>query len=130
MPIYLEANPHSSFLVFICLLMFCLVESFRYGYYFLKQNSIELKLFGLIRYNSFIVCYPLGAASECLVLYFTAKKLGDHYSLKMPNAWNFAFDMPLFMFALIPVYGAVFPQIYGYLMKQRRHYLHSLREAK
>lgn len=118
--------------------MFCIVESFRYGFYFLKMRNLDEtfigKLFGIIRYNSFLVCYPLGAGSECLIVYLTARMLSktnpDFYSIRMPNRLNFAFDMVYFMYALIPIYGTVFPQIYTYLLRQRKAYMLSLKEKR
>ena len=124
--------------VFLCLLMFCLVESFRYGFYFLKQQGLDEtligRIFGLIRYNSFLVCYPLGAIGECMSLYLLAKSLGrdipDAYSIKMPNRFNFAFNVPYFMYLMLPTYAVVFPRIYTYLLKQRRQYLASTQKKK
>lgn len=126
--------------VFLCLLMFCLVESFRYGFYFLKQQGLDETLigrgFGLIRYNSFLVCYPLGAIGECMSLYLLAKSLQvkddipDTYSIRMPNRFNFAFNVPYFMYLMLPTYAVVFPRIYTYLLKQRRQYLASSQRKK
>ena len=126
--------------VFLCLLMFCLVESFRYGFYFLKHQGLDETLigrgFGLIRYNSFLVCYPLGAIGECMSLYLLAKSLQvkddipDTYSIRMPNRFNFAFNVPYFMYLMLPTYAVVFPRIYTYLLKQRRQYLASSQRKK
>ena len=61
--------------------MFCLVESFRYLYYLVKQLGLEHKLFGrvlgFIRYNSFIVCYPIGAIGENIVMWYAIDKVRD-----------------------------------------------------
>ena len=105
--------------------MFCIVESFRYAFYFLKSHgkdeSLIGKLLGLIRYNSFLVCYPIGAASECLVVYEVAKRIRkempDRFSIRMHNKANFAFDMTYCMYFMIVLYGAVFPKLYTYLLK-------------
>jgi hypothetical protein len=118
--------------------MFCIVESFRYAFYFLKQHNLDEtllgKIFGLIRYNSFLVCYPTGAASECLMVYKVAKKIQkempDRFSIRMPNKFNFAFDMVYFMYLMIVLYGAIFPKIYGYLLRQRKSYLTNLFKPK
>jgi len=68
-------------------------------------------MFGLLRYNAFTVCYPIGASCDLLVGFYGAKYLSgtDDYSIRMPNAFNFAFDMSYFLYALVPVYGATFP---------------------
>jgi Protein tyrosine phosphatase-like protein, PTPLA len=95
--------------------MFSIVESSRYGFYFLKGRNLDStkigRLFGLLRYNTFTICYPVGACCDCLVGFYSAKFLSgvDDYSVRMPNSWNFAFDMSYFLYALVPLYGATFP---------------------
>jgi hypothetical protein len=84
------------------------------------------RLFGLLRYNLFLVCYPLGAGCECLVLYFVAKAIGTSMNIELPNRCNFGFDTAKFIYLMIPAYGVVFPQIYKYLLKQRREYMAGL----
>ena len=95
--------------------MFSIVESSRYGFYFLKGRGLDQtklgRIFGLLRYNTFTVCYPVGACCDCLVGFYSAKFLSgtNDYSIRMPNAFNFAFDMSYFLYALVPLYGATFP---------------------
>jgi very-long-chain (3R)-3-hydroxyacyl-CoA dehydratase len=134
MPLAQNGSP----LVFLCIFMFCIVESFRYAFYFLKSNgkdeSLIGKLFGLIRYNSFLICYPLGAGSECLVVYEVAKRIRkempDRLSIRMPNKVNFAFDMTYCMYFMIVLYGAVFPKLYSYLLRQRKAYMEGFNKNK
>jgi hypothetical protein len=61
--------------------MFALVESFRYAFYFVKQQGYEKttigRALGFVRYNSFIVCYPLGAIGENLVFYGAKQRIID-----------------------------------------------------
>ena len=102
---------------FIPLLMFFLIENIRYPYYLLKQAGMENtflgKFFGWLRYNAFIPIYPTGATTELITalqaipaIRSTKPKM---YSLEMPNDWNFAFDMELFIYALLPLYIFGFP---------------------
>ena len=134
LPLALNNSP----LVFICILMFCIVESFRYAFYFLKSHAKDEtligKFFGLIRYNTFLVVYPIGAGAECLTVYQVAwrirKEMPDQFSIRMPNKFNFAFDTIYFMYLMIVLYGAVFPKIYSYLLRQRRSYMQSFTKSK
>lgn len=84
------------------------------------------KFFGILRYNLFLVCYPLGAACECLVLYYVAKGLGSTMNINMPNRWNFGLDFQKCLYVMMLGYGVVFPQIYKYLLKQRREFMSGL----
>jgi len=113
MPQYLKHNPKHTLLVFICLAMFSMVESFRYGFYLVKKFNLEKtiigKFFGILRYNLFLVCYPLGAACECLVLYYVAKGIGSTMNINMPNRWNFGLDFQKCLYVMMLGYGVVFP---------------------
>ena len=92
------------------------------------------RIFGLVRYNSFLVCYPLGALAEAMTIYHLARRLGkevpDLYSVRMPNKVNFAFHLPYFMYLMLPTYAVVFPKIYTYLLKQRAQYLRRHKDVK
>ena len=100
--------------------MFAIVESYRYGFYFLKQINLDRtpigKFFGFLRYNLFLICYPIGAGSEVMALYFAGKMIkktdSDLYTVKMPNKFNFMWDTVYFMYFMIPIYGVIFPKIY------------------
>ena len=121
------------------IMMFCTVESFRYGFYYLKQVNMDEgtqigTIFGWLRFNLFLVCYPIGAFSEVVVLLNAAKEVAKtspkKYSIEMPNPYNFAFDMEYFMYFGIVCYVLVFPQIYMYLVAQRKNYFRSLGASK
>jgi very-long-chain (3R)-3-hydroxyacyl-CoA dehydratase len=115
--------------------MFSSVESFRYAFYLVKQLSCRgdsplAVILGCIRYNSFLVCYPTGMLAEVMVLLACANllKSRDDYSIRMPNAANFAFDIRYFLYSLLPIYGVGFPRVYTYLLRQRRSYLQARKE--
>lgn len=50
-----------------------------------------------LRYTLWIPLYPLGALYETLVVLRAAEYMeaSDRFSIRMPNAWNFTFDMAL-----------------------------------
>lgn len=115
-------------------MMFAVVESNRYAYYAIKQQSLENstigRILGFIRYNSFIVFYPIGAIGENVVIYGAKQRIIDKqlYSIFMPNKFNFVFDMG-FIFTIAPLlYLPTFPLIYYYLLLQRNKYFKEIKE--
>ena len=48
----------------------------------------------------------------------------------MPNKVNFAFDMTYCMYFMIVMYGAVFPKLYTYLLRQRKAYMEGYNKNK
>ena len=108
--------------IFLALFAFAIAEPIRYPYYFLKtlelDNSLIGRLFGHLRYNLFIVFYPLGAFSDLMAGVYSAKNIENQsvYSYELPNEMNFAFDYPWFITYIVPVfYMIAFPVAYMYL---------------
>lgn len=89
-------------------------------------------LLGYIRYNSFIVCYPIGAFCEglCLFNLWRVVSQNDQYSIKMPNKWNFAFYPEYFFFFSPILYVTVFPRLYFYMFRQRAHFIQTMRQGR
>ena len=60
-----------TYFIFSTILMFALVESVRYPYYFLKDQGWETTLlgrfYGYLRYSLFIFVYPIGASGEVVI---------------------------------------------------------------
>jgi very-long-chain (3R)-3-hydroxyacyl-CoA dehydratase len=121
---------HDTPAIFMTLMMFCIVESIRYPYYYLKSNGKENttigRFYGWLRYNTFIVCYPIGAIGEVLVGFAALPEIRStspkRFSIEMPNDWNFAFDMEYLIKLLPLIYIAGFPMNYLYLLGQRKRY--------
>lgn len=75
-----------------------------------------------LRYTIWIPLYPLGILCEGIVIlrnipYFVET---GRYSVSLPNDWNFAFDMPLFMkiyLLLLVLPGSYF--LMNYMRKAR-----------
>jgi hypothetical protein len=95
--------------IFFAFLSFSIVECVRYPYYLFKTIGMDEspigKFFGHLRYNVFIVFYPLGASCDLLVGVYSAyniKKLGL-YSLMMPNSYNFSFDYSWWVTYIVPL---------------------------
>lgn len=65
--------------VFLAFAAFAIAEPIRYPYYLLKildcENTMVGKFFGHLRYNLFILFYPLGALCDGLTGMYSAKNL-------------------------------------------------------
>jgi hypothetical protein len=102
---------------------FAVAEPIRYPYYLLKTIEMENTplgiFFGNLRYNAFIIFYPLGAYGDLMTGVYsgnTIKKLG-YYSIMMPNSFNFQFDYSWFITYFVPVlYIIMFPINYKHLL--------------
>ena len=108
---------------------FAIAETIRYPYYLFKMLGMEDtgvgKFFGLLRYNMFIVFYPMGAFSDLMTGYYSAPALKENgkYSLLLPNKYNFSFDYSYFIGVIIPALYVVFlPMNYMQLLAQRKKY--------
>lgn len=85
--------------VFLLFMVWSLVELIRYPYYIIALLKKEIPLLTWLRYSIWIVLYPLGVLCEGTILlrsvpFFEETK---RYTIAMPNKWNFAFDMVIFM---------------------------------
>ena len=75
---------------------------------------------GHLRYNLFIVLYPLGVSGELVCFYKTWEYVSaipedrlKPYTLTMPNSYNFAFHYELFLKLGIPIiYLVSFPGLF------------------
>jgi len=74
------------------------------------------KFLGHLRYNLFLVFYPLGAFSDLMTTYNSAEK-GSKFSYLMPNKMNVSFNYPYIATVVLPVgYVLIFPFIYKQLL--------------
>ena len=111
------------------LFAFAIGETARYPFYFLKCLGIEKSstgiFFGHLRYNFFLIFYPLGSFCDGMTHVHAAENLrkSGKYSLLLPNKYNIAFDLPFLCEWGIPIgYAIFFPINYGLLIKNRSKY--------
>ncbi|GFH20083.1 Very-long-chain (3R)-3-hydroxyacyl-CoA dehydratase, partial [Haematococcus lacustris] len=78
-----------------------------------------------LRYSGFIVLYPLGVASELTMAYLAMPtiKRTSLWAYTMPNALNIGFDYYIVCWLIIAGYLPGLPQLYSYLLGQRRKQL-------
>lgn len=109
-------SPESHRLRFAAVVIFwAIADVNRYLYYIFKNNMLT----GFLRYNSFIVLYPLGVYSEMMVI-------NDFLKINSETIP----DMHVYIVRLIQgsiILGMVF--LYKYMLSSRKRYLKSL-EAK
>ena len=121
----------------MALLAFCCVETTRYPYYILKllggENSSIGLIFGHLRYNLFLIFYPMGAFGDLMTGIYACDNMRKEgtLTLKMPNNYNFGFDFPSIMLYVVPlIYLVGFPSNYGLLLSQRKKFYQSLNKVK
>ena len=107
-------------------LPWAITECVRYPFY---QFKVLQQYLGHLRYNLFIVLYPIGVAGELLCCYklyqisLTRARNDKPYTIDMPNTWNFAFDFETVVMYILPViYLFGFPPLYMYMLSQRKKF--------
>ncbi len=95
----------------------------RYFYYLVKtfemQDTPIGRILGDVRYNLFIIVYPVGALCDGLVSFYSTENnlKSGIYSYMMPNTMNIQFSYAWFTGVFIPVmYTVMLPINYYQLM--------------
>lgn len=104
----------------------CLSEVIRYGFFALKELLGEAPYISTwLRYSGFIVLYPIGVSSELTMAWLAlpAIKARQLFSVALPNAWNYGFDYHLVCVLTMLTYLPGLPQLYGYMLAQRKKVL-------
>ena len=115
---------------FLCMLNWSLIEVIRFGFYFTKNQMPDSglsKVFGHLRYNVFIFAYILGVTGENVAIYYgyqefvkeEAAGVFPPWTIRMPNAWNFAFEFRYLLLISPLLYLGGFPGLYMYMWNQR-----------
>ncbi len=99
-----------------------LTEIIRYAFYTLNLINLNLTLVTWLRYTLFIVLYPLGVTGElwCYFASLSAVKASGLYSMAMPNALNFTFNLYVVFILVMLGYIPGFPPMYFHMFAQRR----------
>ncbi|KAM9962963.1 hypothetical protein ACTFIW_006184 [Dictyostelium discoideum] len=96
-----------------------LSELIRFPYYLYGSNSP--KFLTWLRYNAFIILYPLGFLSENILWYNMLPIILERriHFIDMPNKFNFGFNYYYFLLVWITLTLMVFPQQYIHMFKLR-----------
>jgi very-long-chain (3R)-3-hydroxyacyl-CoA dehydratase len=107
------------------LLAWSITEVIRYSFFALKELGLQPYPLLWLRYTTFIVLYPLGVASELSMVWLALPhiKRSHKWSIAMPNSLNFGFDYYICCLVLVACYLPGFPQLYIYMLRQRRKVL-------
>lgn len=107
------------------LVAWSLSELIRYSFFALKEMGVVPYNALWLRYSGFIALYPLGVASELAMVWLALPyiKSSKMWNCPMPNVLNFSFDYYIACLLVCLVYIPGLPQLYGYLLKQRRKML-------
>jgi very-long-chain (3R)-3-hydroxyacyl-CoA dehydratase len=117
---------HSSIFSTVLLLVWSLSEVIRYPWYaFSALPSGPPFALTWLRYTAFIILYPIGVVCEMNLIYLALPILVETgvyqgRSIRLPNAFNFAFDYTMFCRILLAVYLGPWWFLYSSLLRMRR----------
>lgn len=103
-----------------CVLAWAITEVFRFSYY--TFTSLQEGFLGHVRYNLFIVLYPLGVTAELLCMWsarhavLTLNEQERPFSTIMPNTVNFEWKYEWMAPLMYLIYIIFFPQLYFYML--------------
>ncbi|KAM3728827.1 Very-long-chain (3R)-3-hydroxyacyl-CoA dehydratase [Dirofilaria immitis] len=106
----------SSLTTFILIIAYFSIEVLRYPFYLANTLKIEIPLLTWLRYNAWMLLYPVGLFLEGVTMYRSIPyyyRTGK-YSIKLPNAANIGFN---FGFVLGIFFLFVFPFAAAYLLR-------------
>uniref|UniRef100_A0A0R3RWK6 Very-long-chain (3R)-3-hydroxyacyl-CoA dehydratase n=1 Tax=Elaeophora elaphi TaxID=1147741 RepID=A0A0R3RWK6_9BILA len=123
--LYKVASAQASTGVLLLLVAWSVTEVVRYSYYGLALINAVSSLHTWLRYSLFIVLYPLGVTGELLVILAALPEVGvkKHYTVEMPNVSNIGFSFWWYLIVYIILYIPGFPQMYMYMLQQRKKVL-------
>ena len=115
--------------IFLALAAFAVGEPVRYFYYLVKSFDLEHhpigRVLGHLRYNVFIIVYPIGATCDGLASYYSTENnlRTGIYSYPLPNSLNVGFSYAWFTGNFIPImYIVMLPLNYKLLLAMRSKY--------
>jgi very-long-chain (3R)-3-hydroxyacyl-CoA dehydratase len=109
-----------------------IAEATRYIYYALNLYDLVPHFITWCRYSFFIILYPIGVTGELLTIYASLPVIAKKglYSLPMPNPLNASFYYHYALIGIMASYIPFFPQLYFYMLGQRKKFLGSGGGAK
>ncbi|MCP9262911.1 PHS1 [Dirofilaria immitis] len=122
--LYKVVSAQVSIGVLFLLLAWSVTEVVRYSYYGLALiNAVSSLHTWLRKVLFFIVLYPLGVSGELLVILAALPECEKHFTVELPNILNIGFSFWWYLIAYIILYIPGFPQMYMYMLKQRKKVL-------
>lgn len=97
------------------LLAWSVTEVIRYSYFVFNLSGVGVpRLWTWLRYNTFLVLYPLGVASECWLVWKASEPAG-----KIDEMYKFA------LWAILGIYVPGFYVLFTHMLKQRARLMRS-----
>ncbi|KAE9416231.1 hypothetical protein Angca_003527 [Angiostrongylus cantonensis] len=126
------ASARSSVGVPMLLVAWSLTEVVRYSFYALGLFNAVPYFLTWMRYTFFIVLYPLGVTGELLTLISSLPEVAEkkYFSLEMPNPLNIGISFYWILVGCALFYIPGFPQLYSYMLTQRKKVLKTNMEKK
>ncbi|CAG9533308.1 unnamed protein product [Cercopithifilaria johnstoni] len=123
--LYKVVSAQASIGVLFLLIAWSMTEVVRYSYYGLALINAVSNFHTWLRYSLFIVLYPLGVTGELLVILAALPEVSakKHLSVEMPNIANIGFSFWWYLVVYMILYIPGFPQMYMYMLKQRKKVL-------
>jgi very-long-chain (3R)-3-hydroxyacyl-CoA dehydratase len=95
------------------LLAWSVTEVIRYSYFVFTLSGVGVPaLWQWLRYNTFLVLYPMGVSSECWLVWKASQVVGDWAGVK-GEYWRYA------MWAVLAVYVPGIWVLFTHMLKQR-----------
>jgi len=106
-------------------------EVIRYAFYTLALLKRVPGFLSWLRYSTFYLLYPIGGGSEAGLVLVALPLVHQtlQWSVRMPNAHNFAFDYYWFLLVFVALYVYGLPMMIFHMHAQRRAYFSKQRET-
>ena len=139
-PILHNSENRDSYWIFIACVSWSIQEVVKFGFGVIKdlgmfKNAIVL-IIATLKYNLFIILYPLGVFAELKCCYKAWVTLRNkdcqdrEFSIPLPNALNVGFHFDLFIMIAVPILYVIFmPNMYISMFLQRKSYYSGFRRA-
>ena len=94
-------------------------EIIRFTFYTFRSLK---DLIGHLRYNLFLVFYPLGVGSELVCVWDAFRRVDkmpeaeQPWTVLLPNAVNFEFKFSWAIYSIYAIYSVGFPILYSYML--------------
>uniref|UniRef100_A0A0P4VR67 Very-long-chain (3R)-3-hydroxyacyl-CoA dehydratase n=1 Tax=Rhodnius neglectus TaxID=72488 RepID=A0A0P4VR67_9HEMI len=114
------------------LIAWSVTEVIRYSFYALNIIGAVPYLLIWCRYTFFYALYPIGVTGELLCIFAAQSFIGQtkQWTIELPNYLNFTFNYCYFLLAIMGTYPFIFPQLYLYMIDQRKKVIVNPKDKK
>jgi len=111
----------------LLLFAWSIAEATRYIYYALNIYDKVPGFLTWCRYSFFILLYPIGVSGELISIVAALPYIIRHslFAIALPNPLNVSFYYEYLLYGVMASYIPFFPQLYFYMLNQRKKFLGS-----